>query len=160
MTIGFGIIGCGMISRFHARAIGDIKGTKLVACYSATPSSADKFAAEQNCTAYHSLHELLKDSAVDIVTICTPSGAHLEPCIAAAKAGKHVICEKPLDITFACIDKMIVVCDKVGVILFTIFLYRRHSFVELQPFVRYRDWWFCVDAGMTNIPGERLKNIL
>ena len=40
MTIGFGIIGCGMISRFHARAIGDIKGAKLVACYSATPASA------------------------------------------------------------------------------------------------------------------------
>ena len=132
MTIGFGIIGCGMISRFHARAIGDIKGTKLVACYSATPSSADKFAAEQNCTAYHSLHELLKDSAVDIVTICTPSGAHLEPCIAAAKAGKHVICEKPLDITLARIDKMIAACDKAGVILSTIFPSRFHHSSQLM----------------------------
>lgn len=132
MTIGFGIIGCGMISRFHARAIGDIKGAKLVACYSATPASADKFAAEQKCTPYHSLDALLKDPAVDVVTICTPSGAHMEPCLAAAKAGKHVIVEKPLDITLTRIDKMIAACDKAGVILSTIFPSRFHHSAQLM----------------------------
>ena len=55
MAVGFGIIGCGMISRFHARAIADIKGAKLVACQSATPASADKFAAETGCKAYYDL---------------------------------------------------------------------------------------------------------
>ena len=132
MSIGFGIIGCGMISRFHARAIGDIRGAKLVACYSATPASADKFAAEQHCTAYHSLDKLLANPAVDVVTICTPSGAHMEPCLAAAKAGKHVICEKPLDITLSRIDKMIAACDKAGVILSTIFPSRFHRSSQLM----------------------------
>lgn len=132
MTLGFGIIGCGMISRFHARAIKDIRGAKLVACYSSSPASADKFAAEQQCTAYHSLEGLLKDPAVNVVTICTPSGAHLEPCLAAAKAGKHVIVEKPLEITLKRIDAMIAACDKAGVMLATIFPSRFHRSSQLM----------------------------
>ena len=132
MTIGFGIIGCGMISRFHARAIEDIHGAKLVACYSATPASADKFAAEKKCLAYHSLEAMLADPAVEVVTICTPSGAHMEPCLAAAKAGKHVIVEKPLDITLKRIDTMIAACKKAGVILSTIFPSRFHHSSQLM----------------------------
>ena len=107
MAIGFGIIGCGMIAHFHARAIGDIRGAKLVACYDTIPAAADKLAEATGCKAYHDLDAMLADPAVDVVTIGTPSGAHLEPAVAAARAGKHVIVEKPLEITLRRCDQII-----------------------------------------------------
>src|SRR5205814_3659077 len=77
MTVGFGIIGCGMISNFHAKAIAEIEGASLAACFDTFPESADRFAASTGCTAYHNLKKMLADPAVQVVTICTPSGAHL-----------------------------------------------------------------------------------
>ena len=130
---GFGIIGCGMIANFHARAINDIRGAKVVACYDAMPASADRFAAAQSCRAYHSLKEMLADPAVDVVTIGTPSGAHMEPAVAAARAGKHVIVEKPLEITLKRCDTIIRECEKNKVKLSAIFPSRFHqSSVELK----------------------------
>ncbi|MEX2176121.1 MAG: Gfo/Idh/MocA family oxidoreductase [Pirellulaceae bacterium] len=131
MTIGFGIIGCGMISRFHGKAVADIRGAKVVACFDAFPASADKLAAEVGCTAYRDLDEMLADPAVEVVTICTPSGLHMEPAIAAAKAGKHVIVEKPLDITLKRCDAMIAACAKAGVVLSPIFPSRFHESSQL-----------------------------
>jgi predicted dehydrogenase len=116
-----------MIARFHARAIGDVRGAKLVACFNRTPAKADKFAAEQGCRAYRDIDDLLADPAVDVVTIGTASGAHLEPALAAAKAGKHVIVEKPLEITLKRCDQIIKACDKAGVRLATIFPSRFHD---------------------------------
>ena len=58
---------------------------------------------------------MLADPAIDVVTIGTPSGAHLEPAVAAARAGKHVIVEKPLEITLKRCDQIIGACDKAGV---------------------------------------------
>ncbi len=80
---GFGLIGCGMIANFHAKAIADIRGARVVACYDAVPAAADRLAAAQGCRAYHKLDELLADPEVDVVTVGTPSGAHLEPAVAA-----------------------------------------------------------------------------
>lgn len=131
MTVGFGIIGCGMISRFHAKAVADIRGAKVVACQDAFPQAADKLAAELGCTAYHDLDALLADPDVDVVTICTPSGLHMEPAVAAAKAGKHIIVEKPLDITLARCDAMIAAAKKAGVVLSTIFPSRFHDSSQL-----------------------------
>jgi predicted dehydrogenase len=127
MAIGFGIIGCGMIAHFHARAIGDIRGAKLVACYDTIPAAADKLAETTGCRAYHELDALLADPAVQVVTIGTPSGAHLEPAVAAARAGKHVIVEKPLEITLRRCDQIIEACRKAGVVLSTIFPSRFHE---------------------------------
>ena len=87
MPVGFGIVGCGMISRFHAKAIADIRGAKVTACYSQTPSSAEKFAQEVGCRAYTDLDIMLDSPDVDVIAICTPSGAHMEACVAAAKVG-------------------------------------------------------------------------
>ena len=125
--VGFGIIGCGMIANFHARAIADIRGAKLVACFDAIPAAADRLAAATGCRAYHELAEMLADPAVDVVTIGTPSGAHLEPAVAAARAGKHVIVEKPLEITLERCDQIIEACEKAGVKLSTIFPSRFHD---------------------------------
>src|SRR5262245_12212568 len=131
MTIGFGIIGCGMISRFHAKAVQDIKGAKVTACFDSFTSAADKFGAEIGCKVYHDLDAMLADKAVDVVTICTPSGVHMEPAVAAAKAGKHIIVEKPLDITLKPRDAMIAAAKKAGVVLSTIFPSRFHESSQL-----------------------------
>ncbi|MFT7642673.1 MAG: UDP-N-acetyl-2-amino-2-deoxyglucuronate dehydrogenase [Pirellulaceae bacterium] len=132
MAMGFGIIGCGMIANFHAKAIADIRGAKVVACFDMFPSSAEKFATANGCTAYADLAAMLADPAVDIVTICTPSGAHMEPAIAAARAGKHVIVEKPLEITLKRCDAIIRECEKAGVTLATIFPSRFHESSKLM----------------------------
>ena len=133
MAIGFGIVGCGMISNFHARAIHDVRGAKLVACYDAVPASADRLAASTGCRAYYDLSRMLADPAVQVVTVATPSGAHAEPAVAAARAGKHVIVEKPLEITLGRCDKIIEECRKAGVVLSTIFPSRfHHSSIELK----------------------------
>jgi predicted dehydrogenase len=127
MAYGFGIIGCGMISRFHAKAIADVRGAKLVACFDQFGAAVDRFATEVGCRGYHALDEMLGDPEVDVVTICSPSGAHMEPALAAANAGKHVIVEKPLEITLSRCDKIIAACQKNNVVLSTIFPSRFHE---------------------------------
>jgi predicted dehydrogenase len=132
MPFGFGIVGCGMISRFHAKAIADIKGAAVTACFSQTATSAETFAAEiPGCKPYQDLDAMLADPRVDAISICTPSGAHMEACVAAAQAGKHVVVEKPLDVTLARCDAMIKACEKAGVTLATIFPSRFHQSSQL-----------------------------
>lgn len=131
MAIGFGIVGCGMIAKFHARAIAEITGAKLVACFNRTAPKAEAFAAEFGGQAYTDLDAMLARDDLQIVTICSPSGAHMEPTISAARAGKHVIVEKPLDVTLERCDAMIRACDEAGVKLATIFPSRFHKSSQL-----------------------------
>ncbi|MEM1201496.1 MAG: Gfo/Idh/MocA family oxidoreductase [Pseudomonadota bacterium] len=119
--LGFGIVGLGMIARFHALALEAMRDAELVACYSRDQGKADTFAAEHGGTGYGDMEVFLAHPGLDVVIICTPSGAHLEPTLAAAKAGKHVVCEKPLEVTTARIDEMIATCDAAGVLLAGIF---------------------------------------
>lgn len=128
---GFGIVGCGMIANFHARAIADLPNARLIGGYSRRAEQAEKFAAEHGCRAFTNLEAMLADPEIQVVTICTPSGAHLDPAVAAARAGKHVICEKPLEITLARCDEMIAACAKAGVTLATIFPSRFHRSAKL-----------------------------
>lgn len=127
MGIGVGIVGCGMISHFHAKAIDEIRGAEVVACFSRSKASAVDFASQYGGSDFDSLEEMLADPKVDVVSICTPSGAHMEPAVAAANAGKHVIIEKPLEITLKRCDAIIKACEKNGVVLSTIFPSRFHS---------------------------------
>ena len=119
-TFGIGIIGCGMIANFHAKAIAAMSGAKLVACFERNPERGEVFATEYNCKAYADLDAMLADPAVDVVTICTPSGAHMDPAIAAAKAGKHILVEKPVDVSVDKIDAMITACEENNVQLASI----------------------------------------
>jgi predicted dehydrogenase len=127
MTKKFGIIGCGMIAGFHAKAIKAAGGT-LVACFDTRAEAANRLAEQYpGCEPYHDLHEFLADKSIDIVTIGTPSGAHLEPAIAAAEAGKHLIIEKPLEITLERCNKIIAASTKNNVHVATIFPSRFHD---------------------------------
>jgi UDP-N-acetyl-2-amino-2-deoxyglucuronate dehydrogenase len=118
---GFGIVGCGMIADFHARAIAGMQGGYLACVFSRSKANSDRIAKAFNCAAYQNYHAFLAHPGLDIVAIATPSGAHLEPCVQAAKAGKHIICEKPLEVTLERVDRMIRACDENRVMLAGIF---------------------------------------
>jgi predicted dehydrogenase len=122
--LGFALVGCGMIARFHAKAIHEIPGTRVAALVSRTAASATKLLAETSnpdCPAFTTIEDAVKAPGVDAVIITTPSGAHLEPALVAAAAGKHVVVEKPLEITGPRCQQIIDACDAAGVKLCTIF---------------------------------------
>jgi UDP-N-acetyl-2-amino-2-deoxyglucuronate dehydrogenase len=122
--LGFAIVGCGMIARFHAKALAEIPGTRIAALVSRSGASATALLHEMNlppCPVFGTIEEALTAPGVDCVIITTPSGAHAEPAIAAAKAGKHVVVEKPLEITGERCQRIIDACDEFHVKLCTIF---------------------------------------
>jgi UDP-N-acetyl-2-amino-2-deoxyglucuronate dehydrogenase len=122
--IGFAIVGCGMIARFHIRALLEIPGTHVAALVSRSADNGKKLIAEMGippCPVFATLEEAVQAPGVDAVIITTPSGAHLEPAVVAAKAGKHVVVEKPLEITVERCDRIIEACDANRVKLCTIF---------------------------------------
>ncbi|MCB0718580.1 MAG: Gfo/Idh/MocA family oxidoreductase [Bacteroidetes bacterium] len=129
--MNFGIIGGGMIARFHAEAIRRVEGSTLQAVYARRLESADTITSEFGGRAFDDLDAFLADPDLDIVTIATPSGAHLEPAVAAARAGKHVICEKPIEVTTDRVDEMIDACDRAGVVLAGVFNRRFHPTMQL-----------------------------
>jgi UDP-N-acetyl-2-amino-2-deoxyglucuronate dehydrogenase len=121
--IGFGIVGCGMIARFHAAALKEIPEARLLALQTRHPANAHKVkeASGSDAAVYETIQELVQHPGLDVVVICTPSGNHLEPALIAAGAGKHVVVEKPLEITLERCDRLIAACDRAGVLLCTIF---------------------------------------
>ena len=130
-TWNFGIIGAGLIADFHARAIADIPNAKLIGCCDKIADRAKKLADKFSVRAFPDYEAMLKSDEIDIVTIATPSGFHKEPAVAAAEAGKHVICEKPLEITLKRIDAMIEAHEKAGTRLGGIFPYRFNDSQEV-----------------------------
>ena len=127
MDFGFGILGLGMIAEFHAKAIAAMTGGSLVACCSRSDEKAKEFGDRFNCAAYSSVDEFLNHEGLDIVTICTPSGFHLEPALKVIEAGKHLIVEKPLEVTLERCDRMIEAAEKKGVTLAGVFPSRFHE---------------------------------
>jgi len=121
--LGFAVIGCGMIARFHVRALAEVPGTRVAALVSRKRDSAQKMAQELNldCALETDLAAVLARPDVQAVIVTTPSGAHLEPAVAAAAAGKHVVVEKPLEITTERCDRIIEACARNTVKLCTIF---------------------------------------
>ena len=128
--MNFGIIGGGMIAAFHAKAIDAIPGATLKSVFARNADRATDFAEQNECEGFSDLDAFL-DSGIDVVTIATPSGHHLEPTLAAANAGKHVICEKPLEVTVDRIDQMVRACKDAGVSLSGIFNRRFNRGVEV-----------------------------
>jgi UDP-N-acetyl-2-amino-2-deoxyglucuronate dehydrogenase len=104
---GFGIIGAGVISAWHAAGIEAHPDGRVVAVASRSIERAEKFAAEHRCAVMNNWHELIKRADIKAVCICSPSGLHEKQSIAAACAGKHVLVEKPMAITLKGCDEMI-----------------------------------------------------
>lgn len=106
--IGFAIIGTGGIARQHALAIQENAFSEIVAVCNIHIKKAQDFGREFGVTKiYSDYRDVMNDSNVDAVAICTPSGLHGEICIAAAKAGKHILCEKPIEIKKEKLDALI-----------------------------------------------------
>ncbi len=127
----FGIIGAGLIADFHAKAVQSLPNARLTGITGTNIVKARKLADKYNCRVYENTAEMLQSADIDIVTVATPSGAHMEPAIEAARSGKHVLCEKPLEITLERIDRMIEAHEKTGTRLGGIFNYRYNEPVRL-----------------------------
>lgn len=114
-SLGFGIIGSGFIAGIHASAIDCVGGAYLAAVYDAAEDRALEFAKKYQTNTAKSVEQLLSDKNVDIICICTPSGLHKDYAIAAAKAGKHIVVEKPLALSVKDCDEIIDACESNGV---------------------------------------------
>lgn len=120
--LGFGIVGLGMISNFHAQAIAQLQGAKLAGIASRDPQKAAAF-AQKHDVAFHTanIEELVARPDIQVVCITTPSGAHTAPALAAIRAGKHVIIEKPVAATTEETDELIAAGEKARVHIGAIF---------------------------------------
>ncbi|HZB10369.1 MAG TPA: Gfo/Idh/MocA family oxidoreductase [Rubrobacter sp.] len=110
----FGILGCGVIGPHHAKAIAGLQSAELVAVADVVPELAEELAEENRCSHYASLDEMLSGVDLDAVCICTPTGMHAEGAITALEAGKHVVIEKPVDVTLEAADRLIEVQHATG----------------------------------------------
>ena len=111
------VVGLGAIGPTHLAAIANIENAELSAVCDAVREKADRFAGQYGCKAYYGVDDLLRDGSVDLVHVCVPSGLHAELGVKAAKAGKHVLVEKPIDVTLEAADRLIHACDEANVLL-------------------------------------------
>jgi UDP-N-acetyl-2-amino-2-deoxyglucuronate dehydrogenase len=121
MVVGFGIIGAGNIGPIHAEALSQVRGAKLVAVSDVVEKSAKELAGNYGAEAYTDYKAMIKREDLDAVCLCVPSGLRAEIAEACAKAGKHILSEKPLEVSSKRIDRIIKATDKAGVLLGCIF---------------------------------------
>jgi UDP-N-acetyl-2-amino-2-deoxyglucuronate dehydrogenase len=117
-----GVVGCGAIHTTQCEAFQKIEGAKLTAVYDVVPERAAKAADRFSTVAAKSLADFL--NRVDAVSVCVPSGLHAKVAVKAAKAGKHVVSEKPIDVTFSQAESMVRACREAGVKLAVISQHR------------------------------------
>jgi predicted dehydrogenase len=119
VTLRIGLIGCGAIARrIHIPAFKQCDDVDVVAFASRTRASADAAAAEWGSgDATDDWRAVVERDDVDGVCICTPNALHREQAVVAAKAGKHVLVEKPMATTLEEADEMIAVAEGAGVVL-------------------------------------------
>ena len=130
MSYRIAIIGVGAIANIHAKAIGDLANAELVGGCCRTTSKGREFSEKFGCPWYEDYGQMLDEQKPDVVTITTPSGAHLDPVLACAERGIHVLCEKPLEITSERIDQMIEVARRSDIRLGGIFPQRYNAVVQ------------------------------
>ncbi|MFB3904888.1 MAG: Gfo/Idh/MocA family protein [Acidobacteriota bacterium] len=111
------IIGTGAVAGHHARALAETDGIELAAVTSRTREKAEQMAARYGARCYPDVPSLLNDPSIDLVIICTFPDSHCEYAVAAARKGKHVLVEKPLDLSLERAGKTIEECRKAGITL-------------------------------------------
>ncbi len=129
-TYGFAIVGCGVIAPFHARAISAVEKATLRAVLDINPQAAERRGREFAVDAYTDLRRVLERADVDVVCVCVPSGEHAEIGVQAAQAGKHVVVEKPLEVSLEGADRLIAACRRHGVKLAAISQHRFDAGVQ------------------------------
>lgn len=132
-TYGFGIVGCGVIGPRHAQVAGALPNARLVACTDVVPDRAKGLAESHGADFEPDLDALLARDDVDVVSVCVPSGLHAEVGVQAAAAGKHLVVEKPIDISLAAADRLIKAVEQAGVKMTVISQHRfDRGLVELR----------------------------
>jgi UDP-N-acetyl-2-amino-2-deoxyglucuronate dehydrogenase len=126
-----GLVGCGRISKNHFDAIARVDGLTLAAVCDVDTDRAKQAGEAHGVPSYKTLDELLQVGQCDVISICTPSGLHSAHGIAAARAGKHVVTEKPMAISLAQADDLVRACDDAGVHLFVVKQNRLNPPVQL-----------------------------
>jgi UDP-N-acetyl-2-amino-2-deoxyglucuronate dehydrogenase len=121
---GFGIVGAGVIGAVHAEAIGMVPGARLVAVTDMVAESAKELASRYGCTTEPDLGALLARPDIDVVSVCVPSGMHADVGTQAAAAGKHLVIEKPIDVTLEAADQLIDAARAAGVVMTVISQHR------------------------------------
>ncbi len=114
--IQIGILGCGYFGAEFARAVKEMQGIQLAAIYSPGKSS-ERLSNELGCTRASSVEEIIENEEIDAVIIATPNYLHYQHVLAAAKAGKHIFCEKPFALDSREAAEMVEACRKAGITL-------------------------------------------
>ena len=116
--IGIGIVGCGSIARWkYAENLAVLPGASLRAFFGGRAEELRKAWGAPGAVTCGSLEELLGRSDVDAVCICTPNDSHAAITLAALRAGKHVLCEKPMAVDAASAEEMVRTAEESGVFL-------------------------------------------
>jgi len=114
-VVGFGIIGCGLVSSFHGKGISDLADARVVCATDMNTERAHQFAEKYGGEVVGSSEDVCAHPEVDIVSVLTPNAYHAEHVIRAAEHGKHVIVEKPPEMTLEKTDRMIAACQAADV---------------------------------------------
>lgn len=130
-AVRIALVGCGRISANHFEAISKLDGLELAAVCDVVESRAKEAGEKWQVPWFTSYEKMLAEADCDAVAIATPSGLHPAHGILAAKAGKHVISEKPMAITLASADALVKACDDAGVHLFVVKQNRLNATVQL-----------------------------
>jgi UDP-N-acetyl-2-amino-2-deoxyglucuronate dehydrogenase len=131
MIYRFGIVGAGMIAPYHYAAINGLANARVVAIMDNGSGHGREIAPNLDQTGADDIDRFLARDDIDVITIATPSGAHLETAVKAAQTGKHCIVEKPIEITLERIDAMIAAHDEAGTRLGGIFNTRYSDAAQL-----------------------------
>lgn len=118
------VVGAGNISAAHIFAIEGLPNARLIGIVGRSPERVGELARKHGVPSFESLEDAVARPDVDIVSICTPSGAHLEPALTAIAAGKHVMVEKPIEITVERSRRLIEAAKAAGVVVGAIFMSR------------------------------------
>lgn len=126
------IVGCGRISKNHFGSIEEhAADVELAAICDTDPSRLEEHTTKYGLKGFLSLDEMLKETAVDLVVLCTPSGIHPDQAVLAARYGVHVMTEKPMATRWHDGVRMVKACDEAGVRLFVVKQNRRNSTLQL-----------------------------
>jgi len=119
--LNFAVIGAGNIGKIQAEAIQQIPEARVSVVCNRGEAAGRALADKVGATWVADFADAVKREDVDVVTICTPSGTHMEIAVAAAQAGKHLLVEKPIDITLPRIDAILAAVEQAGVVLACVF---------------------------------------
>jgi UDP-N-acetyl-2-amino-2-deoxyglucuronate dehydrogenase len=120
----FALVGCGSIAETHAKALASIPShARLVYCCDSDSGCAEVFAKRHGVIARH-WRTVLEDPAIDAVSLCTPSGVHGWLAVEALRAGKHVVVEKPMDVSVESCDVILEAQEEAGTVLTVISQHR------------------------------------